>query len=109
MMTDFAALYDARYNAGGEELINRIEGCVAYVAQYILIEDVATASHAERLAWAKQVLLNNSSRSMAQSMAWAVIANATIAARLAAGTAVPDSDIEYVISVSAAIWGAQLV
>lgn len=108
-MPDFAALYHARYNAGGEELINRIEAAVAYVAQYVLIEDVNAVNHAARLAWAKQVLLSNQSRSMAQSMAWAVIANATIAALLAAGAPVPDSDIEYVISSSAAVWGAALV
>ena len=108
-MTDFAALYNARYNAGGEELINRIEAAVAYVAQYVLIEDVATANHAARLAWAKQVLLNNQSRSMAQSMAWAVIANATIAAHLAGGEPGPDSDIEVVISTGGAVWGAALV
>jgi len=105
-MTDFAALYNARYNAGGEELINRIEAAVAYVAQYILIESPDAVDHAARLAWAQRVLLNNQSRSMAQAMAWAVIANATIAAALSAGEPVPDSDIEYVISSSAAVWGA---
>ena len=108
-MADFAALYNARYNLGGQELLNRVEAAVAYVAQYIFDEEDSVDDHAARLAWAKRVLLENQSRSMAQSMSWPVIANATIAAALAADEAVTDNDIEYVISVSAAKWGAPLV
>ena len=91
--------YQHRYNSG-EELLNRIEAAIAGQASYILIEDAQTANHAARLVWAKHCLVGASTRTMAQGMAWAVVANPTIAAALAAGTAVPDGDIEYVVNVN---------
>ncbi len=107
-MADFRAIYDARFNAGGTDLAERIKAACAYVAQYILIEAPETANHAERLAWAKHVLVAGQIDSAAQAMHWAVVANASIAAVLAQGGEVADSDIEYVVSVSAATFGAAL-
>lgn len=107
-MADFRAIYDARFNQGGTDLAERIKAACAYVAQYILIEAPETADHADRLKWAKHVLIAGNIDSAAQAMHWAVVANASIAAVLAAGQPVADSDIEYVVSVSAAVFGAAL-
>jgi hypothetical protein len=107
-MANFRAIYDARYNQGGVDLAERIKAACAYVAQYILIEAPETANHAERLLWAKHVLISGNIDSASQAMHWLVVANATIAAALAAGQAVADSDIEYVVSVSAATFGVAL-
>ena len=107
-MADFRAIYNARFNQGGTDLAERIKAACAYVAQYILIEAPETADHADRLKWAKHVLIAGNIDSAAQAMHWAVVANASIAAVLAAGQPVADSDIEYVVSVSAAVFGAAL-
>lgn len=107
-MANFRAIYDARYNQGGTDLAERIKAACAYVAQCILIEDEQTANHADRLKWAKHVLIGGNIDTASQSMHWLVVANATIAAALAADQPVADSDIEYVVSVSSAIFGATL-
>jgi hypothetical protein len=107
-MANFRAIYDARYNAGGEDLAQRIKAACAYVAQYILIEDPGAENHADRLKWAKYVLISGNIDSAAQAMHWMCVANATIAAALAADNPVSDNDIEYVVSVSAATFGAAL-
>lgn len=107
-MPDFRAIYDARYNAGGTDLAERIKAACAYVAQYIMIEASDAANHADRLKWAKHVLVSGNIDSASQAMHWAVVANATIAADLAATEPVADSDIEYVVSSSAHIFGASL-
>lgn len=107
-MADFRAIYDARFNQGGTDLAERIKACCAYVAQYILIEAPDTASHADRLKWAKHVLVSGNIDSASQAMHWAVVANASIAAVLAQGGEVADSDIEYAVSVSAATFGTAL-
>lgn len=107
-MANFRAIYDARYNQGGLDLAERIKAAVAYVAMYILIEPENTADHAERLAWAKHVLIGNNVNSAAEAMHWMVVGNASIAAVLAAGQPVADSDIEYVVSLAAATYGAAL-
>lgn len=107
-MADFRAIYDARFNQGGTDLSERIKACCAYVAQYIFIESVDTANHADRLKWAKHVLVAGNIDSVTQAMHWVVVANASIAAVLAQGGEVADSDIEYAVSVSAAIFGAAL-
>jgi hypothetical protein len=83
-MANFRAIYDARYNQGGTDLAERIKAACAYVAQYILIEPTETASHAERLKWAKYVLVAGNIDSAAQTMHWLIVANASIAAVLAA-------------------------
>jgi len=107
-MADFRAIYDARYNQGGTDLAERIKAACAYIAQYILIEDEQTANHADRLKWAKHVLINGNIETASQAMHWLVVANATIAAHLAADEPVADSEIEYVVSTSAATFGAAL-
>jgi hypothetical protein len=103
-MANFQAIYNARYNQGGSALGERIQAAVAYVAQYILIEDAQTANHTNRLAWAKNVLIQGNLVTMASAIHWTVVANATIAAALAAGEPVADSDIEYVISSACHLW-----
>jgi len=107
-MANFRAIYDARFNQGGTDLAERIKACCAYVAQYILIEDSDTLNHADRLKWAKYVLISGNIDSAAQAMHWAVVANASIAAVLAESGKVADSDIEYVVSVSSATFGSIL-
>ena len=107
-MADFRAIYDARYNQGGLDLAERIKAACAYVAQYILIEPENADDHADRLKWAKHVLIAGNIDSAAQAMHWMCVANATIAADLAADNPVADSDIEYVVSVSTATFGAAL-
>lgn len=107
-MADFRKIYDARYNQGGTDLAERIKAACAYVADYILNEDAQAADHAERLKWAKHVLIAGNIDSAAQAMHWMCVANASIAADLAAGDPASDGDIEYVVSVSAATFGAAL-
>lgn len=107
-MADFLTLYGYRYNTG-EEFMSRIESGVAVMCRTILAEDPATANHAERLAWANWALVQGNTKAAAAGIAWAVIANPTIAAALSAGNAVPDSDIEYEIGQRAADFGAALV
>lgn len=107
-MADFRAIYNARFNQGGIDLAERIKAAVAYVAMYILIEPENTDDHADRLKWAKHVLISGNIDSAAQAMHWMCVANATIAASLAAGEPVADSDIEYVVSLGAATFGAAL-
>lgn len=100
-MADFRAIYDARYNQGGTDLAERIKAACAYVAQYILLEDAGAANHAARLRWALDCLIHNNLDYQATAMHWLVVANASIAAELALGHVVADTDIEYVVSVSA--------
>ena len=107
-MANFRAIYNARYNQGGIDLAERIKAACAYVAQCILIEAENTENHTNRLKWAKHVLISGNIETASQAMHWVVVANATIATALAANQAVSDSDIEYVISVSAAIFGSVL-
>lgn len=107
-MANFRAIYDARFNQGGLDLAERIKAAVAYVAMYILIEAPETANHADRLKWAKHVLISNNVDSAAAAMHWMVVGNASIAAVLAAGQPVADSDIEYVVSLAAATFGAAI-
>lgn len=107
-MANFRAIYDARYNQGGTDLAERIKAACAYVAQHILIEAPETANHADRLKWAKHVLIFGNIDSAAQAMHWMCVANATIAVDLAAGDPVDDNDIEFVVSDSAKTFGAAL-
>lgn len=107
-MADFITLYGYRYNTG-EEFMNRIEAGVAVVCRTILAEDPATANHAARLAWANWALVQGNTKAAMAGIAWAVIANPTIAAALSGNQAVPDSDIEYEVNQRAADYGAALV
>lgn len=107
-MANFRAIYDTRYNKGGQDLAERIKAACAYVAQYILIEPAETQDHADRLKWAKHVLISGNIDSSSNAMHWAVVANASIASVLASGGEVADSDIEYVVSVSSSLFGTVL-
>jgi serine/threonine-protein kinase RIO1 len=107
-MADFRAIYDARFNQGGTDIAERIKAACAYVAQAIFMEDVGAANHAARLKWAKHVLISGNIDTMVQAMHWLVVANPKIAGDLSEKNPVSDSDIEYVIGVSAAIFGETL-
>ncbi len=107
-MADFRAIYDARFNKGGQDLAERIKAACAYVAQYIMSESAEVENHAARLAWAKYVLISGNIDTMVHAMHWMVVANPKIASDLSGKNPVSDDDIEYVVSVSAAVFGAAL-
>ena len=90
-MATLAQLHDLRY--GAQSLKNRLTAAVAKSAQYVLIEDVGTVNHAQRLKWARMALKN--APAAAEDMMWGLVANATVAA---AGEAATDGDIEYVVA-----------
>ncbi len=90
-MATLAALYDLRY--GTNTLKNRLTAACAKSAQYVLIEDPATANHAQRVKWAWATL--GDAPGMAEKLMWGLVANTTVAA---AGEAATDSDIEYVVA-----------
>jgi hypothetical protein len=72
------------------------------VAQNVATEDPAAPNHANRIAYCSRIF---SGQDKAILLANHVVAsNATIAAALDAGTAVPDSDIEFALS---SIWDAR--
>ena len=108
IMADFRAIYDARFNKGGQDLAERIKAACAYVAQYIMSESAGAENHAARLTWAKYVLISGNIDTMVHAMHWMVVANPKIAGDLSGKNPVSDDDIEYVVSVSAAVFGAAI-
>jgi len=107
-MADFRAIYNARYNQGGTDLAERIKAACAYVAQAIFTEAPEVTNHADRMKWARHVLVSGNLDSATEAMHWLVVSNPSISSALTAKTAVSDADIEYVVSVSAATFGAAL-
>lgn len=92
-MATLIELYNLRYGVGGAELKNRIEMQLGKTAQYILIENPATANHAERLNWAKLTLRDP--QTMVEKMHSAILTDATISANGAAST---DLQIESAVA-----------
>ena len=95
--------YEVRFDRSGGELERRVIAAVGKLASYILTtEDPETEHHTERVAWAQSVLLSGVALQSAGEAFMSHIAfNATIAAALAAGEQPSDTNIEYVVNVSA--------
>lgn len=96
--------YEDIYAATGADpakprLIKQIAVAVSKAATDVLNEDDATAKHSDRLTWARRVKLSGGGVSapvtMAESMVWEVLANATIQAAPSAAT---DSDVQFVVN-----------
>lgn len=68
-MATYDELLTAAQNAA---LNNRLRVAVIVAAEKVRVEDVATANHAARLAWAKSVFGNPDTE--ARRMLWAVLA-----------------------------------
>ena len=85
--------YNLRYGIEGQELKNRFETQLLRTANYILIEDVGTANHAERLNWASVTLRDP--KPMVEKMFSAFLGDAAIAS---AGSAATDLQIEAVVA-----------
>lgn len=82
------------------ELINKINVAVIIAAETVRTEDIATANHAERMAWAKAVFENP--RHEGQRMIWAVLAQnktATLAAILAATDEAVQTAVDAAVNV----------
>lgn len=75
-----------------EAIYMRLTAAVAQNASYVLIEDGATANHANRVAWAKLAVLDPDA--MAHKMAWLVTLNP---AGQKSDDAVTDNDLNSII------------
>ncbi len=91
--------YDQQYEAR-EQLIARITAALANAAKGVLSEDPATANHANRLAWAKSVLLSGDPRAMAEKLKWFFVSDGPIANAMIAGQSIEDASIEYLAQVN---------
>lgn len=81
-------------NARGE-LFNKFRGGVIKSAAAVYAEAPATTNHANRLAWAQDVLLAGNIDGRAEEMYRLAMTNVTI---VTSGDASPDSDVEWVIA-----------
>jgi hypothetical protein len=107
-VANLRAVYDARYNVGGEDLQQRIKAACAVVSQAIILESAQAANHEDRLKWAKHVLISGNIDSAASALHWVIVGNAGVAALLAEGAAVPDANIETIVDAAARFFGAIL-
>ena len=89
-MATLQAIYNLVNNA---EFKGRISAALAKAAYDITNEDQGTASHAERLAWAKNTMKNPDT--VTNQMIWLVVQNATIQS---SGIASADNDIQFVVN-----------
>jgi len=78
-----------------DELRGRFEGALVKAAWAVLPENPATENHANRLAFAKKVLLNQ--RAMIEKYYLFFLSNASIQGNVEAGTDPTDGDIYYVV------------
>jgi len=70
-----ATLQDISVRCNDSGLRNRVHAACLLEVPAIVIEDVATPNHAERLAWAKRILAGgNTAKDAAQQMMTALIA-----------------------------------
>ena len=78
-------------------LRNRVAVALAAAAEDVRNEAAATASHAERFAWATDVVLasENGPESEARRLMWMFLQNATIQT---AGEAATDNDVLFVVN-----------
>ena len=98
-MATYAELIQAS-NDGG--LNTRIRVACFIAAELIVEEDPATANHAARIAWARNVFANPAQEAM--RMAWAVLAqnrNATLAAIIGASDAAVQTAVNNAVNVFA--------
>jgi hypothetical protein len=81
-------------------LCKQLAAAVAVAAVQVLSEVATYPNHANRLLWAKRVLLTPAAPlAMADQMVWGVLGNATVQGELAATPfAVPDGDMQFVVS-----------
>lgn len=99
-MATLAEVYSMRSNA---DLKNRIAAAAAKQAYWIITtEPLDTPNHAERVTWAKSVMLDPETE--ANRMMWAVIQNPTIQT----GSAT-DNDVEYVVNVLVDVFAIKAV
>lgn len=81
------------------ELKKQLAAAIASAAVQILAEPNTTFNHANRVAWANSVLDNPTAPlQQADQMIWGVLGNVTIQSQLAAGGAVPDGDLQFVVN-----------
>jgi hypothetical protein len=78
---------------GSGSLRSRVMAAIAKASQDIINEAPETPSHAARLIWAKESLLN--ADSAAEKMMWAVVGNASIQAT---GENCTDNDVKFVVN-----------
>lgn len=95
-MADLQTIYNNLFSGESAGLKARLLAAVLQSAAYILAEDPATANHANRYAWAKSVLVNETVLIAARDKLWlGFIQNATIQAL---GSAAEDNDINYTVA-----------
>lgn len=87
------ALIDTYNLKSSAEFKARVAAAIAVASNNIINEDVATANHAERLAWAKNAIKN--AESVSEQMLWLVVQNATIATN---GLSSSDNDIQFTVN-----------
>jgi len=77
-------------------LRNRVAVALAAAAEDVRTEEAATANHAERFAWAVNLLASaNGPEAEAQRAMWVFLQNATIQT---SGEASTDNDIQFVVN-----------
>jgi len=88
------ATYNEIYNiwATGSTLKNKVIVACVQAASTVFNENANTASHAERIVWANQVLADPTKQ--AQRMLWGVCLNASVQS---AGEAVADATLQTVV------------
>lgn len=86
-------IYDLTFQA--EELRQRVHGACISAAVDVLNEDAGTANHANRLAWAKAVLVAEPGNALIKHVYRFVLSNATV---LAAGAEATDNDLQFVVN-----------
>lgn len=87
------ALIDVYNLAANASFKNRIAAAVAKASYDILNEDPGTASHAERVVWAKASMKDPTT--VTDQMVWTVVQNATIQS---SGLDSTDNDIQFVVN-----------
>ena len=90
----YAVIYDSAVVADSV-LRKQVSTALHKAAVNVRNEDPATANHARRLQWSKQVLTQGGIESMAAAIVWSVLENAAIQA---APTTSPDADVQFVIN-----------
>lgn len=87
------ALIDTYNLKSNAEFKARVSAAIATASNNIINEDVGTANHTERLAWAKESIKN--AESAAEQMLWLVVQNPTIQTN---GLSSSDNDIQFVVN-----------
>jgi hypothetical protein len=89
-LIDIAQLLEQR-----RVLFDRFKGAAVMAAASVYAENPATENHANRMAWAEDVLLDGNIQKRVEELYRLAMTNATI---VSAGNGCADSDIEWVVA-----------